>query len=79
MGSKSLFLLFILLHSLFIFSSSTIRTLTPPLPSSLPPSASSTATPQKWAPLCGHDVSRVLAKGLEGKGLDPALVDQVSE
>jgi hypothetical protein len=24
-------------------------------------------------------VSRVLAKGLEGKGLDPALVDQVSE
>lgn len=57
-----------------------IRTLTPPLPLPLflplPPQP---AIPQKWAPLCGHDVSRVLAKGLEGNDLDLALFDQVSE
>ena len=45
-------------------------------PPSLRASSSSTPATQKWAPLCGHDVSRVLAKGLEGKDLDLALVDQ---
>ncbi|KAM3568239.1 hypothetical protein VYU27_009636 [Nannochloropsis oceanica] len=34
------------------------------------------AQAQKWAPLCGHDISRVLAKALEGEDLDLALVDQ---